>query len=66
MPEVTGLEMIEQIKKNHDPPDLRMIILSTEAKDKNLDKCKELGINGWMLKPVDNVGLKMAIKKMTN
>ena len=52
MPEVTGLDMLEFVRRRADWRDLPIVMLSTEAADVTVDKAMELGADGYVSKPV--------------
>jgi DNA-binding response OmpR family regulator len=52
MPEVTGLDMLEFVRRRKEWNDLPIIMLSTEAADVTVDKALELGADGYVSKPV--------------
>ncbi len=52
MPEVTGLDLLEFIRRRGDWADLPIVMLSTEAADVTVDKALELGADGYVSKPV--------------
>jgi two-component system, chemotaxis family, chemotaxis protein CheY len=52
MPEVSGLDMLEFIRRRKEWKDLPVIMLSSEAADVTVDKAMELGADGYVMKPV--------------
>ena len=49
MPKMDGLEMTQYLKKNgFDKP---VIILTQESRDEFVQKAKQVGASGWMVKP---------------
>lgn len=52
MPEVTGLDMLEFIRRRKEWKDLPIIMLSSEAADVMVDKALQLGADGYVMKPV--------------
>lgn len=52
MPEVTGLDLLEFLRRRGDWTDLPIVMLSTEAADVTVDKALELGADGYVSKPV--------------
>ena len=52
MPEVTGLDLLEFLRRRSDWTDLPIVMLSTEAADVTVDKALELGADGYVSKPV--------------
>jgi len=52
MPEVSGLDMLEFLRRRKEWKDLPVIMLSSEAADIMVDKAMELGADGYVMKPV--------------
>ena len=52
MPEVTGLDMLEFLRRRKEWQKLPVIMLSSEAADVMVDKALELGADGYVMKPV--------------
>ncbi|MDO8754797.1 MAG: response regulator, partial [Anaerolineales bacterium] len=52
MPEVTGLDILEFLRRRKDWKDLPIIMLSSEAADVMVDKALQLGADGYVMKPV--------------
>ena len=52
MPEVSGLDMLEFVRRRTEFAYLPVIMLSTEAADVTVDKAMSLGADGYVTKPV--------------
>ena len=52
MPEVSGLDMLEFIRRRAVWKDLPVIMLSSEAADVTVDKAMAIGADGYVMKPV--------------
>jgi CheY-like chemotaxis protein len=52
MPEVTGLDLLEFLRRRPEWKDLPVVMLSTEAADVTVDQALELGADGYLMKPV--------------
>lgn len=52
MPEVSGLDMLEFLRRRKEWKDLPVIMLSSEAADVTVDKAMQLGADGYVMKPV--------------
>lgn len=64
MPEVTGLDMLEFIRRRKEWKELPVIMLSTEADDITVDKAMALGANAYIYKPVTLEELEKTINKV--
>jgi CheY-like chemotaxis protein len=52
MPEVTGLDFLEFLRRRPEWKDLPVVMLSTEAADVTVDQAVELGADGYLMKPI--------------
>jgi len=64
MPEVTGVDLLEYIRKRMGVNDLPILMLSSEANDAQVDQAIELGADGFVAKPVTIDELEAAIDKV--
>ena len=51
MPQMTGIEMIIEVKKNPSVAHIPIIILTTESKGQLIESAKAAGASGWLVKP---------------
>jgi DNA-binding response OmpR family regulator len=63
MPEVTGLDMLEFVRRRDRWQNLPIVMLSSEADDMHVDKALELGADSYIFKPVTIEELEVALKK---
>ncbi len=61
MPEVTGLDMVEFLRRRPDTKDLPIVMLSSEATDTMVDRALELGADSYVMKPVTIEELEKAM-----
>lgn len=52
MPEVSGLDMLEFLRRRKEWKNLPVIMLSSEAADVMVDKALKIGADGYVMKPV--------------
>ena len=52
MPEVTGLDLLEFVRRNQVWKGLPVVMLSSEAADVTVDKALAIGADGYVTKPV--------------
>ena len=52
MPEVTGLDMVEFLRRRPETKNLPIVMLSSEAADMMVDRAMELGADAYVTKPV--------------
>lgn len=51
MPKVDGLEVLKAIRDNEATRHLEVVVLATSDKDPDIARCKELGVNSYIVKP---------------
>ena len=61
MPEVSGLDMVEFLRRRPQSKNLPIIMLSSEATDMIVDQALELGADSYMMKPVTIEELEKAM-----
>jgi len=61
MPEVTGLDMVEFLRRRPESKDIPIIMLSSEAADTMVDRAMELGADTYVMKPVTLEELEKAM-----
>lgn len=61
MPEVSGLDLLEFLRRRPEWKDLPILMLSSEAADVTIDQAIELGADGYICKPVTVDELEQAI-----
>jgi len=52
MPEVTGLDLLEFLRRRSEWKNLPIVMLSSEATDIMIDKALDLGADGYVTKPI--------------
>lgn len=63
MPDISGLELINFLKKNPEHKNIPLIVLSTEKSEKDKERGLVLGANEYLVKPFDPEKLRMVVKK---
>ena len=61
MPEVSGLDMVEFLRRRPDSKNLPIVMLSSEATDIVVEKALELGADSYVMKPVTVEELEKAM-----
>jgi CheY-like chemotaxis protein len=61
MPEVTGLDMVEFLRRRPESKNIPIVMLSSEAADTMVDKALELGADDYVMKPVTIEELEKAM-----
>jgi len=66
MPEISGLDMIEFLRRRPDSKHLPIVMLSSEAADMVVDKALALGADSYIMKPVTIEELEKAMATAFN
>jgi CheY-like chemotaxis protein len=53
LPKVSGLEVLEKIKKHPRYYTIPVVVITTSAEDKDIERAYKLGANSYIVKPVD-------------
>jgi two-component system, response regulator len=53
LPKVSGLEVLRRIKEDPQTQKLPVVVLTSSREDRDLDRCYRLGVNSYIVKPVD-------------
>ena len=61
MPEVSGLDMVEFLRRRPESKNIPIVMLSSEAADNIIDKALELGADSYIMKPVTIEELEKAM-----
>ena len=64
MPKVDGLEVLRQLKSDPELHKLPVIILTTTDDSREVDRCHELGCNGYIQKPIDYEKFAEAMRRL--
>ena len=65
MPNMNGIEMVEQVKQIPEFANLPIIMLTTEGARELIQKAKSAGASGWIVKPFKSDLLLAAARKLT-
>lgn len=63
MPEVSGIDLLEFLRKQKDLKNLPVVMLSSETTDVQVDEAMAIGANGFIFKPVTIDELEEALNK---
>lgn len=54
MPKVNGMEVLKQIKSNERMKHIPVIMLTSSAEEPDIVRCYEMGVNSYLVKPVES------------
>lgn len=63
MPEVTGLDLLEFLRRHPATKELPVVMLSTESSDVMVDRSRDLGADAYVSKPVTLEELERAMNE---
>lgn len=64
MPRMNGLELLERLKADPAHAKIVVLMLTTEVQKSLIERAKNAGARGWMIKPVKMDHLVAAVKKV--
>lgn len=64
LPKMTGLEVLEHIKINTLTRTIPVVVLTSSREEADIDRAYELGVNSFVVKPVDFEHFKKAIQQV--
>lgn len=64
MPKVNGIEVLQKIRDDPRTKKIPVVVLTSSKQDPDIQKCYELGVNSYIVKPVNFEGFAQAIKNL--
>lgn len=64
LPKVNGLEVLGQIRAEEKLKMIPVIVLTSSRQEEDLEKCYQLGVNAYVVKPVDFHEFINAVKEL--
>jgi CheY-like chemotaxis protein len=64
MPKVSGMQVLEKVKKDPNLKSIPVVILTSSQEDPDIASCYSLGANSYIVKPVDSNNFFNAIKEI--
>lgn len=64
MPRMDGIEVLEAIRKDENLRTIPVVMLTSSREDPDLKRCYELGVNAYVVKPVDFKEFIYAVKQI--
>ncbi len=59
MPKIDGIEILEDIKKDERLDHLPVVIVTSSDNPDNIRRCRDLGCDGYIVKPLDEEAIAM-------
>ena len=64
MPEMTGIELLAEIRKSDSQKDLKVLMITAEGSKAQIIEAAKLGVNGYIIKPFDAFSIGKQIEKI--
>jgi len=64
LPKMTGIEVLAKIKSDPDLRTIPVVVLTSSKEERDLNKCYDLGVNAYVVKPVSFGAFVEAIKNL--
>jgi two-component system, response regulator len=64
LPKVNGLEVLGRIKADARTKKIPVVVLTSSREDRDLLACYQLGVNSYLVKPVDFVHFTEAVRQL--
>jgi two-component system chemotaxis response regulator CheY len=64
MPRLGGIEMLASLRSQDAPVDFPVVMLTTEGRPDLIERARELGAKGWIVKPFKPTMLLAAVRKI--
>jgi two-component system response regulator len=64
MPKVDGIEVLQALKSNANTRKIPVVVLTSSKESPDIEKCYELGVNSYIVKPVGFDSFLEAVSKL--
>jgi two-component system response regulator len=64
MPKVNGIEVLQKIRGDERTRTIPVVVLTSSKEDPDIKKCYELGVNSYVVKPVEFDEFQKAISNL--
>jgi CheY-like chemotaxis protein len=64
LPKVSGLEVLRRIKADDRTSSIPIVVLTSSREDRDIRECYELGVNSYIVKPVDFTQFTEAVRHL--
>jgi two-component system response regulator len=64
MPKVNGMQVLERIKNDPATKDIPVVILTSSKEHPDVEKCYKMGVNSYVVKPVEFTSFMKAISEL--
>jgi two-component system response regulator len=64
MPKVSGIEVLEKLKSDATTSSIPIVVLTSSKEDPDIKKCYALGVNSYIVKPVESENFFHVLKEL--
>ncbi len=64
LPKVSGIEVLSRLKADPRTRNIPVVVLTSSRQDADLERCYELGVNSYVVKPVDFGQFAEAVRQL--
>jgi two-component system response regulator len=64
MPKMSGIEVIQRLKEDQRTRHIPIVVLTSSKEDPDIKTCYDLGVNGYVVKPVEFEAFHHAISTL--
>jgi two-component system response regulator len=64
MPKVNGLEVLQKIRYDERTKNIPVVVLTSSKEDPDIQKCYDLGVNSYVVKPVEFDAFQKAVSEL--
>lgn len=64
LPKINGIEVLERVKADQRTSSIPVVVLTSSREDTDLKKCYELGVNSYIVKPVEFESFVKAVTEL--
>ena len=64
MPKINGIEVLQRIRENEYTKRIPVVVLTSSKEDPDIQKCYDLGVNSYVVKPVEFDAFQKAISDL--
>jgi len=64
LPKVDGIEVLRKIKTDDRTKLTPVVVMTSSREDRDLKECYKLGVNGYVVKPVEFEGFALAVSQL--
>jgi len=64
LPKVDGIEVLRRIKSDDRTKKIPVVVMTSSREDRDLNECYQLGVNGYVVKPVEFEDFARAVSQL--